>query len=286
MSLQVKVVRWTTHWLDRVFSNRGAYFSHTPSLLLWDSYGSHSKDDVKAHLKTKYRSEMILIPKKKTSYAQPLDVGINSPFKNDLKKSWADWFKNSVPVYINAGNRKHPDYETMVEMVVNAMKAVSPEVICSSFKVCGIAPYGQDVPQEELNQRLRMVMSFTPNELISNDDDERIIVDDDQDHDSSCDDDDYEMSEDMIRTRESDLFEGTLLDLEATDVNDDIFLNDLHDDDINVTTQNNTRTYIECNVDVTGSTESVVIEHENNEDRVPRRMAALDAREIIKVSDH
>ena len=141
-------------------------------------------------------------------------------------------------------------------------------------------------PQEELNQRLRMVMSFTPNELISNDDDERIIVDDDQDHDSSCDDDDYEMNEDMIRTRESDLFEETLLDLEATDVNDDIFLNDLHDDDINVTTQNNTRTYIECNVDVTGSTESVVIEHENNEDRVPRRMAALDAREIIKVSDH
>ena len=229
---------------------------------------------------------MILIPKKKTSYAQPLDVGINSPFKNDLKKSLADWFKNSVPVYTNAGNRKHPDYETMVEMVVNAMKAVSPEVICSSFKVCGIAPYGQDVPQEELNQRLRMVTPFTPNELISNDDDERIIVDDDQDHDSSCDDDDNEMSEDMIRTRESDLFEGTLLDLEATDVNDDIFLNDLHDDDINVTTQNNTRTYIECNVDVTGSTESVVIEHENNEDRVPRRMAALDAREIIKVSDH
>ena len=39
-------------------------------------------------------------------------------------------------------------------------------------------------------------------------------------------------------------------------------------------------------MDVTGSTESVVIEHENNEDIVPRRMAALDAREIIKVSDH
>ena len=180
-------------WLDRVFSNRGAHFSNTPSLLLWDSYGSHSKDDVKAHLKTKNRSE------KKTSYAQPLDVGINSPFKNDLKKSWADWFKNSVPVYTNAGNRKH--YETMVEMVVDAMKAVSPEVICSSFKVCGIAPYGQDVPQEELDQRLRMVMSFTPNELISNDDDERIIVDDDQDHDSSCDDDDYEMSEDANKRK-------------------------------------------------------------------------------------
>ena len=38
----------------------------------------------------------------------------------------------------------------MVEMVVNAMKAVSPEVICSSFKVCGIAPYGQDVPARRI----------------------------------------------------------------------------------------------------------------------------------------
>ena len=51
--------------------------------------------------------------------------------------------------------------------------------------------------------------------------------------------------------------------------------------------------------DVTGSSESVVIEHENNvaveetvdfdinkEDRVPRRMAARDARAIINVQTY
>ena len=136
-------------------------------------------------------------------------------------------------------------------------------------------------------------MSFTPNDLISNDDDKRIIVDDDQDDDSSRDDDDYEMSDDKIPT--SDLFERTLLDAEA-DVNEYILLNDLHDGDINVKTQHNTRNDIECNVDVTGSSESVLIENHvtveetvdfdiNKEGRVPRRMAARDARAIINVSD-
>ena len=244
---------------------------------------------------------------KKTNYSQPLDVGINSPFKNELKKSWADWFKSSVPVYTNAvfpcipmqcsrvyqssvpvytkavfpcmqcsrvyqcsvpvytnavfpcipmqcsrvyqcsvpvytkavfpcipmqcsrvyqccvpvytnavlpcipkqcsrvyqssvpvytnavfpcipkqcsrvyqcsvpvytnaGNRKHPDYETMIEMVSYAMKSITPDVICTSCKVCDVAPYG---PLDELNQRLRTVMVFTANDLISNDDEERI----------------------------------------------------------------------------------------------------------------
>ena len=178
---------------------------------------------------------------KKTSYSQPFDVGINSPFKNELKKSWADWFKSSVPVYTNAdwfkssvpvytnadwfkssvpvytnadwfkssvpvytnadwfkssvpvhtnaGNRKHPDYETMIEMTSNAMKSITPDVIRTSFKVCGVTPYGQDVPLDELNQCLRTVMAFTPNDLISNGDEGRMPVDDGLDDDFSCDDD-------------------------------------------------------------------------------------------------
>ena len=75
-------------------------------------------------------------------------------------------------------------------MVSSAMKSITPDVIRTSFKVCDIAPYGQDVPLGELNQRLRTIMSFTPNDLISNDDEERMTVDDDlDDDDSSCDDD-------------------------------------------------------------------------------------------------
>ena len=48
----------TTFWLDHVISSRAAYFYNTPSLLIWDSYGSHEKYEVKQHLRTKYRSEI------------------------------------------------------------------------------------------------------------------------------------------------------------------------------------------------------------------------------------
>ena len=129
-------------------------------------------------------------------------------------------YKSIVSVYTNAGNGKHPDYETMIEMVSNAMKSVTPDVIRTSFNVCRIAPYDQDVPIDELNQRLRTVI---PNDLISNNDEERITVDVDLDDDSSCDVDYFDRNEDT-----ADLFGGTLSHLieETDNVNDDI-INDL-----------------------------------------------------------
>ena len=88
-------------WSDEVFSNRGPYFFNMPSLLMWDSYGSHEKEEIKRSIYVEtIGSEMCLIPKRKTYFAQPLDVSINSPFKHTLKVLWSDWFKNSPPLLI------------------------------------------------------------------------------------------------------------------------------------------------------------------------------------------
>ena len=40
-------------------------FFNTPSLLIWDPYGSHEKEEIKAHLRGKYRSENVSDTKEK-----------------------------------------------------------------------------------------------------------------------------------------------------------------------------------------------------------------------------
>ena len=98
----------------------------------------------------------------------------------------------------------------------------------------------------KLNQRLRTVMAFTPNGLISNDDEERITVDGDLEDESSCNDDYFDMNEDT-----GDLSGGTLSHLmeETDNVNDDILINDLINEYVNVETrQINSKNDTECNV--------------------------------------
>ena len=51
-------------WMDKVFSCRGNYFSTTKSLLIWDNFGAHRRDDVVQHCKRKFKSDVLLIPGK------------------------------------------------------------------------------------------------------------------------------------------------------------------------------------------------------------------------------
>lgn len=91
--------------LFQVFASRGNYFQATPSLLIWDYYGSHRKDEVVTYLRRKYRSQMLLLPLKTTSYTQPLDVAVNAGFKAALKNEWNKWLRESPIEVTRNGNR-------------------------------------------------------------------------------------------------------------------------------------------------------------------------------------
>ncbi len=147
-------------WFDKVFSGRGPYFSTKRSVLIWDSYGSHKREDVVDYLKTKYNSNMILIPPKATSFCQPLDVAINSSFKAALKSEWQAWLTGTPPVYTPAGYRQRPSYQAIIDMVANASDTVTPEKIIRAFECCGIVKKGEEVQAEKLNEQLKLVLSW------------------------------------------------------------------------------------------------------------------------------
>ena len=61
-----------------------------PSLLVWDSFHGHLGDDTK-RLLSEMKTDLAVIPGGLTSVLQPLDVSVNKPFKDNIRKLYAQW---------------------------------------------------------------------------------------------------------------------------------------------------------------------------------------------------
>uniref|UniRef100_A0A914VVY5 DDE-1 domain-containing protein n=1 Tax=Plectus sambesii TaxID=2011161 RepID=A0A914VVY5_9BILA len=141
-------------YINECFVCRGPYLGTTKSLLIWDCFGSHKKDEVLDDLRKKCRSEALILPPKTTAYLQPLDVAAT------LHNEWSEWFESAPPEYARKGYRKRLSYQHILDMVSNAMNAIDSETIKRAFRCCGIAANGEIVPVDDLNERLQLVLSW------------------------------------------------------------------------------------------------------------------------------
>jgi len=78
-------------WIQEVWS---PYVSGNPALLVMDTFSAHMTDKVKDAFK-KCNTKLLFIPGGCTSVLQPLDIGINKPFKSYIRQSWCK--KLSLP---------------------------------------------------------------------------------------------------------------------------------------------------------------------------------------------
>src|ERR1044072_5517344 len=61
-----------------------------PMMMVYDSLKGHLEDSVKSKYRDS-RFDLAVIPGGLTSICQPLDVAINKPFKDNLRKEWHLW---------------------------------------------------------------------------------------------------------------------------------------------------------------------------------------------------
>ncbi|GES77944.1 pogo transposable element with KRAB domain [Rhizophagus clarus] len=61
--------------------------SKEPAMIVYDSFCGHLKENVKTKFK-QHNFHLTIIPAKLTSVCQPLDISINKPFKDNLRKKW------------------------------------------------------------------------------------------------------------------------------------------------------------------------------------------------------
>ncbi len=146
-------------WGKECFSCRGNYLAKTKSLLLMDSYGSHLKPEIIEFFRKDFKTEILQIPPKTTSFLQPLDVAINGPFKAALRREWEAWLAEGPKQYTKKGYRKRPGYKEVVDMVSNAISSLKREAVQKSFVCCGISSEAAEVARDDLNSRLKSVLS-------------------------------------------------------------------------------------------------------------------------------
>lgn len=124
-------------WIRTVWGRRpGALL--LPSLLVVDSFRGHLVDSVRAELK-ELRTEIAVIPGGLTSLLQPLDVSVNKPFKDNVRRLYAAWMAEGQHDLTPGGKIRRPSVEVLCSWIVEAWSGISDELVVKSFKKTGIS---------------------------------------------------------------------------------------------------------------------------------------------------
>jgi hypothetical protein len=109
-----------------------------PMMMVYDSFKGHLEDSVKS----KFRDsgfDLAVIPGGLTSICQPLDVAINKPFKDNLRKEWHLWMAGGGAGLTVGGNLKRAKLSDVCGWVKRSWDNISNEIIVQSFKTCNIS---------------------------------------------------------------------------------------------------------------------------------------------------
>jgi len=109
-----------------------------PAMLVYDSFRGHLEESVKKKLHES-GFDLAVIPGGLTSICQPLDVSINKPFKDNLRKEWHIWMAGGGAGETAAGNLRRAKFSDVCLWVKRSWDAISEETIIESFKTCKIS---------------------------------------------------------------------------------------------------------------------------------------------------
>ena len=105
------------------------------SLLVWDMFRAHLTDGCK-EAAADLKIDLAVIRGGLTSVLQPLDVCLNKPFKDRVRKMWAEWMSSGSATLTKGGNLQKPDITLVASWVDKAWKSIPEEMIKHSFLKC------------------------------------------------------------------------------------------------------------------------------------------------------
>jgi hypothetical protein len=127
------------HYIDYLNRMRKSYNQYRfPAMMVYDSFRGHLEESVKGKF-NESNIDLAVIPGGLTNICQPLDVAINKPFKDNLRKEWHIWMSNGGAGYTAAGNLRHARISDVCEWVKRAWENISNNIVIYSFKKCGIS---------------------------------------------------------------------------------------------------------------------------------------------------
>ena len=140
-------------WITEVWNKREHYSSDPDrSLLIFDSARCHITDEVKQFCRQ--HTKIAVIPGGLTKILQPLDVGINKPFKDNLKDGWERWMANETnATYTKSGIRRRMRYQEAARLVSESFYSISTDTILHSFEkaLCDVEDLKSDFAGININ---------------------------------------------------------------------------------------------------------------------------------------
>jgi nucleosome binding factor SPN SPT16 subunit len=70
-----------------------------------------------------------------------MDVVINKPFKDSLRKLYEDWLINGNHMLTKGGNLKKPTVTNLCQWILQAWENINPNTIIRGFKKCSISNF-------------------------------------------------------------------------------------------------------------------------------------------------
>ncbi|GFU73219.1 pogo transposable element with KRAB domain [Trichonephila clavipes] len=125
-------------WIKNIWQRRPGALRNPQSLLVWDMFRSHLTDSTKKLL-TECNTDIAIIPGELTSLVQPLDVCINKPFKQNLKRQWNIWLLEGEKSFTKGIHMRHVSLEIVCEWIIKAWNEIKPDFIQKSFKKCSVS---------------------------------------------------------------------------------------------------------------------------------------------------
>lgn len=176
-------------WIDEVLK---PYIAAAPPgivpLLLLDSYRCHMMKSTVNAIED-LGVEVEHIPGGCTSLCQPVDVGVNKPFKSRMRKLWEEWM---ISTGLNQGKITPPTRKHIAEWCWTSSQDLPPSMVRNAWRH-GAYSYYPPVQEEEEHA------------AVDNDDVEHDAVDNDNvDTDGSSSDDDETISGDNASIRRHD----------------------------------------------------------------------------------
>ncbi|GFX70296.1 pogo transposable element with KRAB domain [Trichonephila clavipes] len=98
----------------------------------------HLTDNTKKLL-TECNTDIAVISGGLTSLVQPLDMCINKPFKQNLKRQWNTCMLEGEKSFTKGGEMRHASLEIVCEWIIKAWNEIKPGLIQKSFKKSSIS---------------------------------------------------------------------------------------------------------------------------------------------------
>jgi hypothetical protein len=124
-------------WVKNVWERYPGALQNPPSTLVLDAFHGHLPEELKVKLESK-NCDLVVTPDGMTSQLKPLDVSVNKPFKDYLRKEYEAWLLSENLPLVPSGKINRASASKLAKWVLATWKKIAGKTVEQSFKKCGI----------------------------------------------------------------------------------------------------------------------------------------------------